>query len=83
MNQNAESSARILFYRLKKLKISIESNITAWKAYYDASSPEDAKCPAPFDTVKDLTKLVVLRCIRPDKIVPAVQVLVTITYVLE
>lgn len=67
----------ILFVRLKELKTSVKSNITAWKAYYDAFSPQDAKFPAPFDTVQDLTKLVVLRCIRPDKIVPAVQVLGT------
>jgi dynein heavy chain len=67
----------ILFIRLKELKTSIEINVTAWKAYYDAVSPQDAKCPAPLDTVQDLTKLVVLRCIRPDKIVPAVQVLGT------
>lgn len=52
----------------------MESNVTAWKAYYDAVSPQDIKCPEPLDTIEGLSKLVVLRCIRPDKIVPAVQV---------
>jgi dynein heavy chain len=77
LNQNAQNNTVILFVRLKELKTSIESNVTAWKAYYDAFAPQDAKCPAPFDTVQGLTKLVVLRCIRPDKIVPAVRVRVT------
>jgi dynein heavy chain len=65
----------IVFVRLKELKSSVESNVTAWKAYYDAFSPQVTMCPAPLDTIEDLSKLVVLRCIRPDKIVPAVQVL--------
>jgi dynein heavy chain len=77
LNQNALNNNAILFRRLKDLKTSIESNVTAWKAYYDAFAPQDAKCPAPFDSVQGLTKLVVLRCIRPDKLVPAVKVLVT------
>jgi dynein heavy chain len=64
----------MLFVRLKELKSSVESNVTAWKAYYDADSPQDLKCPEPLDKVEGLRKLVVLRCLRPDKIVPAVQV---------
>jgi dynein heavy chain len=77
LNQNVQNNTIILFVRLKELKTSIESNVAAWKEYYDAFAPQDAKCPVPLDTVQGLTKLVVLRCIRPDKIVPAVQVLVT------
>ena len=53
----------------------METNVTAWKAYYDAFTPQDTKCPVPLDTIQDLSLLVVLRCICPDKLVPAVQVL--------
>lgn len=72
---NMESNILFLFFRLKELKSSVETNVTAWKAYYDAFSPQDTKCPAPLDIIQDLSLLVVLRCIRPDKLVPAVQVL--------
>lgn len=65
----------MLFVRLKEFKFSVESNITAWKTYYDAVSPQDTKCPKPLDVIEGLSKLVLLECIRPDKIVPAVQVL--------
>ena len=53
----------------------METNVIAWKAYYDSFSPQDTKCPAPLDKIHDLSLLVVLRCIRPDMLVPAVQVL--------
>lgn len=35
--------------------------------------PQDEKFPPPLENLQGLTKLVVLRCIRPDKVVPAVQ----------
>lgn len=75
MGFNTESNILFLFFRLKELKSSVETNVIAWKAYYDAFSPQDTKCPAPLDIIQDLSLLVVLRCIRPDKLLPAVQVL--------
>lgn len=75
MGLNTESKILFLFFRLKELKSSVETNIIAWKAYYDAFSPQDTKCPAPLDKIQDLSLLVVLCCIRPDKLVPAVKVL--------
>lgn len=32
-----------------------------------------AKLPSPFDSLSQFEKLLILRCIRPDKIVPGVQ----------
>lgn len=40
---------------------------------YDSSMPQEFKYPSPFDALKGLDKMVVLRTLRPDKIVPAVQ----------
>jgi dynein heavy chain len=80
LDLSAENDILLLFVRLKELRPSVESNVTAWKAYYDASNPQDIKCPEPLDTVEGLSKLVVLRCIRPDKIVPAVQVVHVIVF---
>ncbi|GJQ73710.1 DNAH3 [Trypoxylus dichotomus] len=52
---------------------SVSSNTSAWKAYYDVSNPHEMHCPAPLDKLVGLYRLIALRCIRPDKIVPAVQ----------
>ena len=46
-----------------------------WKEVYDSVNPQDAKYPEPWQfKLTGLSRMVVLRCIRPDKIVPAVQV---------
>ncbi|KAF5294393.1 hypothetical protein FQR65_LT10758 [Abscondita terminalis] len=57
---------------LGEFKNSLERNIRAWKEFYDSSNPHDLPCPAPLNNLKGLSRLVVLRCIRPDKVVPGV-----------
>lgn len=45
-----------------------------WKEMYDSTSPHTCRLPGSWDVkLTDLDKMVVLRCIRPDKIVSAVQ----------
>ncbi|RUS89800.1 hypothetical protein EGW08_002412, partial [Elysia chlorotica] len=58
---------------LTELREHIENNIEQWKDYYDNSAPHTKSLPSPWDTLGGLDKLVVLRCFRPDKMVPAVQ----------
>lgn len=63
---------------LGDFQASVEKNISEWKAYYDLSDPQDHPLPSPFaNEVYSLKKLVILRCIRPDKIVSAVQTFIT------
>lgn len=50
------------------------SKINDWKRYYDLSSPEQAKFPAPYDQTEEMIGLILLNCIRSDKIVPAIRV---------
>ncbi|XP_014666536.1 PREDICTED: dynein heavy chain 7, axonemal-like [Priapulus caudatus] len=46
----------------------------AWKSIYDSVEPQFEVLPGEWDDKLDMfQKLLVLRCIRPDKIVPAVQ----------
>lgn len=53
-----------------------------WKEVYDSVTPQDAQYPDPWQLkLTGLSRMVVLRCIRPDKIVPAVQVSDDITHV--
>nr|CAD7398221.1 unnamed protein product [Timema cristinae] len=58
---------------LNGLKEEVNSNISAWKEYYDDPNPQDLSPPPPFDQAGGLDKLVILRSLRPDKVVPAVQ----------
>ncbi|KXJ23651.1 Dynein heavy chain 3, axonemal [Exaiptasia diaphana] len=44
-----------------------------WKTFYDSSTPQTEKMPDPWDLLSGLDRMVVLRCLRPDKVVPAVQ----------
>ncbi len=48
-------------------------HISDWKGLYDSSAPQDYPYPAPWNAIDGLDRLVILRCFRPDKIVPAVQ----------
>ncbi|CAG9858599.1 unnamed protein product [Phyllotreta striolata] len=58
---------------LHGFKESVESNNAAWRKFYDVYNPNEIPCPEPFHTATGLIRLILLRCIRPDKIVPAVQ----------
>ena len=51
-----------------------EADIDAWKKYYDLSSPEEAVYPPPYDKIDEMLSLILLKCLRPDKVVPAVRV---------
>ncbi|XP_049869343.1 dynein axonemal heavy chain 3 [Pectinophora gossypiella] len=52
---------------------SFKKNLVAWKEYYDLSAPQEHNFPAPFENIKGIPKLIMLRCIRPDKLIPVVQ----------
>lgn len=65
---------------LQGLRKSFEENISSWKEYYDLSDPQEHNFPSPFDNVtgKEMRSLVILRCIRPDKLVSAVQTFISL-----
>jgi len=53
--------------------VDVRDNVHAWKALYDSGTPNEFEYPGAFNSIEDLDRLVILRAIRPDKIVPAVQ----------
>ncbi|XP_017878877.2 dynein heavy chain 3, axonemal [Ceratina calcarata] len=62
---------------LTRFKHSLETQTAKWKVYYDYTNPQDESFPPPFEDVgESMTKLVILKCIRPDKIVSAVRMFV-------
>ncbi|KAK9727720.1 ATP-binding dynein motor region [Popillia japonica] len=53
------------------------SNLAAWRALFDSSEPQNVPLPSPWDDkLNRLEKMLVLRVIRPDKMLPAVQAFV-------
>ncbi|XP_071815449.1 dynein axonemal heavy chain 3-like isoform X3 [Apostichopus japonicus] len=54
--------------------LNFKKNIEDWKVFYDSSNPHEIPIPEPWQiTLNSFKKLIILRIIRPDKIIPAVQ----------
>lgn len=58
---------------LNGLMDHVESNVMSWKEIYDSAKPHEEVLPDQWDLLIGLDRLVILRCLRPDKIVPAAQ----------
>ncbi|XP_022099330.1 dynein heavy chain 3, axonemal-like isoform X3 [Acanthaster planci] len=53
--------------------LNFRNNLDDWKKLYDSHTPHTDKIPEPWElTLNSIQKLIVLRIIRPDKVVPAV-----------
>ncbi|XP_076842922.1 dynein axonemal heavy chain 3 [Brachyhypopomus gauderio] len=51
----------------------VRDNIPQWKQIYDSSRPHEEPLPGQWRHLLGMERMVVLRCLRPDKLVPAVQ----------
>jgi len=51
----------------------VQQNVLKWKKIFDSPSPDTVSFPSPFDSLTGLDRLVILRTLRPDKMIPAVQ----------
>ena len=51
-------------------------NIESWRQVYDAIDPASQTFPGAASSYSEFDKIAVLRCLRPDKVVPQVQKLV-------
>jgi dynein heavy chain len=53
---------------------SVSDDPKAWRAVYDDDAPHASAFPSPFqDALTTFQKLLLVRCVRPDKLVPAVR----------
>ena len=50
-----------------------------WRVAYDSSNPHEAQFPKPYDTLSEFSRLCVIRCLRPDKLIPAARKYVGVT----
>ncbi|KAM7384052.1 hypothetical protein PAMA_011415 [Pampus argenteus] len=51
----------------------IQNNIPEWKKLYDSGKPHEDQLPDRWNNLVGMDRMVVIRCLRPDKLVPAVQ----------
>ncbi|XP_031463952.1 dynein heavy chain 12, axonemal isoform X1 [Phasianus colchicus] len=63
---------------LKELRSNITENIGEWQKIYDSKEPQSFPLPEPLNNaLNELQKMIILRCLRPDKIGPAITTFVT------
>lgn len=51
----------------------VRDNVAKWKKIYDSGKPHEEQLPDQWRLLLGMNRMVVLRCFRPDKLVPAVQ----------
>ncbi|XP_066239555.1 dynein axonemal heavy chain 3 [Saccopteryx leptura] len=56
---------------LRGLREHVERNAGAWQLVYDAARPHEEPFPGPWKFLPGLERMAVLRCLRPDKMIPA------------
>jgi dynein heavy chain, axonemal len=50
-----------------------KNNNTEWKVIYDSNDPASLPMPGDADSYTSFQKMAIMRCLRPDKVVPVVQ----------
>ncbi|XP_078044753.1 dynein axonemal heavy chain 7 isoform X4 [Augochlora pura] len=58
------------------IRTHFAANTEQWKSLFDSKEPQNSPMPSPYSNLNSFERLLVLRCIRPDKIVPAIQIFV-------
>lgn len=67
-------SCDIRFYYYRDVRVHFCQHQDAWRIIFDSPEPQNAKLPDPWHKkLNHLEKILVLRVLRPDKIVPAIQ----------
>ena len=52
----------------------VADHLPEWKALFDSPDPQKVTIPGPFASrLTGFQKLLILRCMRPDKVIPAIQ----------
>lgn len=51
----------------------VQENISKWKKIYDSGKPQEEQLPDQWRMLVGMDRMIVVRCFRPDKLVPAVQ----------
>lgn len=61
------------------IKNDFIEHVDDWKNYYDLTHHENAKFPNPwYDKLSDFQRIIIVRTIRPDKVIPVITKLIKI-----
>ncbi|XP_034234713.1 dynein heavy chain 7, axonemal isoform X2 [Thrips palmi] len=56
------------------IRADFESNVGAWKSYFDSAEPQNTAIPGSWNTkLNEFQKLLILRALRADKVVSGIQ----------
>ena len=56
----------VIFLGFRK---EFENNVSDWQSFYDEKEPHNAPLPVPWhDKLTEFQRMIVLRCLRPDKV---------------
>ncbi|KAJ7552701.1 hypothetical protein O6H91_06G065600 [Diphasiastrum complanatum] len=55
------------------LDLHVASNTADWKVIYNSLEPHKELLPGKYEKTSAFQKLLILRCVRPDKVIPAMQ----------
>ncbi|XP_068431186.1 dynein axonemal heavy chain 3 isoform X2 [Clinocottus analis] len=58
---------------LNNLFVHVQDHVSKWKELYDSAKPHKDQLPDRWSKLLGMDRMVVIRCFRPDKVVPAVQ----------
>lgn len=58
---------------MQGIRLSFEKDSEKWKLIFDHKEPHILDFPPPFEKLSQFDKMLILRCLRYDKIIPAVQ----------
>ncbi|VVC42221.1 Dynein heavy chain, coiled coil stalk,P-loop containing nucleoside triphosphate hydrolase,Dynein heavy [Cinara cedri] len=61
------------FPSLNQFYKSIVNFTDEWKKWYNSNNPQDIPVPEPYQSIDGLEKLIIIKCIRSDKVIPAIQ----------
>lgn len=61
------------FMAFEGLNDSIKKDSKLWEEYFNADSPQTMKLPKQWEKLSEFHMILILRCFRPDKLVPAIQ----------
>ncbi|XP_053147136.1 dynein axonemal heavy chain 12 isoform X3 [Hemicordylus capensis] len=65
-------------HAFKGLRNHLAAQPSDWRKIYDSKEPQSVSLPKPWDeNLNEIKKMIVLRCLRPDKITPAITTFVT------
>ncbi|GAB0093009.1 Dynein heavy chain [Sergentomyia squamirostris] len=57
----------------KTIPEDFKANLSAWKEFVEQPEPHKVPLPSPYDSADEISRLIILKALRPDSVIPAVR----------